>query len=255
MNIFELIFLQPLFNLLVYFYNIVPGNDIGLAIILVTIVLKLVLLPFTLRMLRAQKGLQELQPKLQVLQKKHKGDKEALGRATMELYKREKINPFSSCLPLLIQLPFLFAVFRVFRDGFQPEKLNTLYSFVFNPGSLNTMSFGVNMAEPFILFAVLAGLAQFWQTRMLTHDKQPKVPGAKDEGMAAAMNKQMMYVMPIITVVIGATLPGGLSLYWFVFTLLTVLQQYIIFKPKDKKPNIIEGEVVETSNQVSEKTS
>jgi len=253
MNIFELIFLQPLFNLLVYFYNIVPGNNIGLAIILVTIVLKLILLPFTLRMLHAQKGLQQLQPKLQALQKKHKGDKEALGRATMELYKKEKINPFSSCLPLLIQLPFLFAIFRVFRDGFKPEKLSTLYSFISNPGSLNSISFGINLADPFIPFAILAGLAQFWQTRMLTRDKQPKIPGAKDEGMAAAMNKQMMYVMPIITIVIGATLPGGLALYWFFFTLLTVGQQYLIFKPKNKETNIIEGEIIKTNNQTQNK--
>jgi YidC/Oxa1 family membrane protein insertase len=244
MNIFELIFLQPLFNLLVFFYNIVPGNDMSLAIVLVTIVLKFVLLPFTVRMLKAQKGLQQLQPKLQALQKKHKGDREALGRATMELYKKEKINPFSSCLPLLIQLPFLFAIFRVFRDGFESEKLDTLYSFVSNPGSLNPVSFGINLADPFIPFAVLAGLAQFWQTKMLIQDKQPKIPGAKDEGMATAMNKQMMYFMPIITVIIGATLPGGLSLYWFVFTLLTVLQQYMVFKPKDKNSDIIEGEIV-----------
>lgn len=239
MNIFELIFLQPLFNLLVYFYNNIPGNDIGVAIVLVTIVLKLILFPFTLKMLRAQKALQELQPKMQVLQKKYKGNKEELGKATMELYKKEKVNPFSSCLPLLIQLPFMFAMFRVFREGFKVESLEMLYSFVYNPGVLNHMSLGfINLADPSIPLAVLAGAAQFWQTSMLMSTKQPKVPGAKDEGMAAIMNKQMKYIMPVVTVVIGASLPGGLALYWFLFTLLTVLQQYIAFKKSPQTQNV-----------------
>jgi YidC/Oxa1 family membrane protein insertase len=245
MNIFELIFLQPLFNLLVYFYNNVPGNDIGVAIVLVTIVLKLVLLPFTLKMLRAQKALQDLQPKMQVLQSKHKGNKEALGKATMELYKKEKVNPFSSCLPLLIQLPFMFAVFRMFRNGFDPESLDMLYPFIHNPGILNHISLGfMNLAEPLIPLAVLAGAAQFWQTSMMTSSKQPKVPGAKDEGMTAIMNKQMKYIMPVVTVIIGASLPGGLALYWFLFTLLTVLQQYVAFKKTPQTQNV---EVIDKS--------
>ena len=172
MNIFELIFLQPLFNLLVFFYNIVPGNDIGVAIVLVTIVLKLILLPFTLKMLKAQKALQDLQPKMQALQSKYKNDKESLGRATLELYKKEKVHPLSSCLPLLIQLPFLFAIFRVFRNGFKPETLSLLYPFITNPGSLNHISLGfLNLAEPSIPLAILAGAAQMWQTSMLTSNK------------------------------------------------------------------------------------
>lgn len=244
MNIFEIIFLQPLFNILVFFYNHIPGNDIGIAIVFVTILLKLVLLPFTLKMLRAQKALQDLQPKVQEIQKKYKNDKEALGKATLELYKNEKVNPFSSCLPLLIQMPFLFAIFSVFRDGFKPESLDMLYPFVANPGSINHISLGfINLADPSIPLAVLAGVAQFLQTRMLTHSKQPNSPGAKDENMAAMMNKQMMYIMPAVTIFIGSTLPGGLALYWFLFTMLTVLQQYLIFKkhnnssdPKDTSP-------------------
>jgi YidC/Oxa1 family membrane protein insertase len=233
MNIFELIFLQPLFNLFVYLYNLVPGHDIGIVIVLVTVVLKLILLPFTIKMLKVQKNLKKLQPKMNALQEKYKNNKEALGRAMMELYKKEKINPFSSCLPLVIQLPFLFAIFKVFRDGFKPESLDMLYPFVSNPGYLEPVSMGfINLAEASVPLAVLAGLAQFWQTKMLTQTKQPQVPGAKDENMAAMMNKQLTYIMPAITVIIGSTLPGGLTLYWFIFTLLTVLQQYYVFKTK-----------------------
>jgi len=259
MNIFELIFFQPIFNALIWLHNAIPGHDIGLAIVALTILIKVILAPFSVKMLRSQRALQVLQPKLQELQKKHKGDREALGKATMELYKKEKVNPFSSCLPLLIQLPFLFAVFQVFREGLKEETLAFLYSFVQNPGVINPVSFGlVDLNTPSIPLALLAGAAQFWQTRMLTHKKQPSVPGAKDEGMASMMNKQMMYVLPVVTVVIGASLPGGLTLYWFLFTLLTALQQKFIFSRDDRenksednntaKQKVISGEVISSQS-------
>ncbi len=231
MGIFDAIFYRPLFNLLVFFYDVVPWNDVGLAIVLVTITIKIILLPFSLKTLKAQKALQDLQPKMQELQVRYKDNKEKLAQATMELYRKEKVNPFSSCLPLLIQLPFLFAVFRVFRDGFDTSKLDMVYSFIDRPDALNPVSMGfVDLSEPILALAVLAGIAQFLQTRMLTHNKQPKTDGSQDESMAAAMNKNMMYVMPVVTVIIGASLPGGLTLYWFLFTLLTVVQQYVQFK-------------------------
>jgi len=262
MNFFSLVFFQPIFNTLIYLYNTLPGKDIGFAIIVLTIIIKLVLTPLSIKMLRGQKVLQELQPKLKALQNKYKNNKEELGRATMELYKREKVNPFSSCLPLLIQLPFLFAVFRVFRDGLKPETLEMLYPAVTNPGVINTVSFGfLDLSIPSVSLAVLTGISQFFQTRMLIHKKQPNVVGAKDEGMMSMMNKQMGYVLPGVTILIGISLPGGLTLYWFIFTLLTILQQKIIFrknnnKLEDNKKNhektnkllqntdIIEGEVI-----------
>jgi len=228
-QLFDTALYQPIFNLLIFFYNVF--SDVGVAIVVVTIVIKIILSPFSLKTLKAQKALQQLQPKLQELQKKYKDKKEDLARATMELYKKEKVNPFSSCLPLLIQLPFLFAVFRVFRDGFKVETLELVYTFISRPEVIDPISLGLfNLENRSIPLALMAGAAQFWQTRMLTHNKQPSVPGAKDENMAAMMNKQMMYMMPVITVVIGATFPGGLALYWFVFTLLTALQQYFLFK-------------------------
>src|SRR3989338_3874182 len=117
MNFFTTIFYQPLWNALVWFYNILPGHDIGLAIILLTIVIKIILFPFTLQSLRSQKAMQTLQPKLDALKQQYKDDKEGQAKAMMELYKTEKVSPFSSCLPLLIQLPFLFALYRVLQNG------------------------------------------------------------------------------------------------------------------------------------------
>lgn len=246
-QIFTTIFYQPILNLLIFLYNTVAFNDLGVAIILLTAVIRLVFWPLSRSSIKSQKALQDLQPKIEELKKKYSDDKVALSQATMNIYKDNKVNPFSSCLPLLIQLPFLFAVYQVFRDGLN-SKLELVYSFISRPATINTISLGfLNLAKPNIYLAVLAGLAQFWQAKMMMSSKPAiTTPGSKDESMAAIMNKQMLYFMPAITIFIGLSLPGGLTLYWFVLTLLTALQQLITFRKKTdpKAGQIIEGEIV-----------
>lgn len=237
MGFFNTILYQPLFNLLVWLYNTIPGHDIGLAIFLLTVLIKLVLYPFSLQALKAQKALSELQPKIEELKVKYKDNKEEMSRAMMNLYKENKVNPLSSCLPVLIQLPFLIAVYQVFIKGLSSQGLENLYSFVANPGHINAVSLGfLDLSKPNLILAVLAGAAQFWQAKMMPRPSvPPKEPGAKDEGMASMMNKQMLYFMPAITILIGASLPGGLTFYWFLTTLLTVGQQYLYFKKTKNK--------------------
>ena len=226
--LFQVIFYQPILNLLVFLYNILPGHDIGLAIIITTILIKLLLLPLSKQSIKSQKALQEIQPKIEELKKRHAANKEAQAKALMELYKQEKINPLSSCLPLLIQLPFFWAVFQVFNNGFLAGKsLELVYNFINRPATINPVSFGLlDLSKPNVILAILAGLAQYWQTKMLS-TKRPaiKTEAARDEEMTAIINKQMIYFMPALTVFIGLTFPGGLTLYWLVTTLLTALQQ------------------------------
>lgn len=233
-NIFQTIFYQPVLNLLVFLYNIVPGHDLGIAIILLTAVIKLLLLPLSKQSIKAQKSLQDLQPKINEIKKKYAGKKEEMGKAMMALYKENKVNPFSSCLPLLIQLPFLLAVFRVFQDGFANGSLDLVYSFITRPEAINTISLGfIDLSARNIPIAVLAGAAQYWQAKMMVAKKaEVHTEGSKDEDMMAMMNKQMIYLMPIMTVFIGISFPGGLALYWLVTTVLTGLQQVYIFKQK-----------------------
>ncbi len=243
-HLFTIIFYQPVLNLLVFLYNTIAFQDLGIAIILLTVIIKLVFWPLGRSAIKSQKALQDLQPEIEELKTKYKKDKAGLSKATMELYKNNKVNPFSSCLPLLIQLPFLFAVYQVFRDGLN-SKLDFVYSFIKRPEAINTISFGfLNLATPNIVLALLAGAAQFWQAKMMITDKPVvKTPGSKDEGMAAIMNKQMLYFMPAITVFIGISLPSGLTLYWFILTALTAIQQLLTFKKKNKH-HTIEGEIV-----------
>lgn len=233
-ELFHNVLYVPIFNLLVFFYNILGGVDIGFAIIALTILIKLVLWPFMSKSLKSQKALQELQPKIEELKSTHADNKEALAKAMMELYQTEKVNPLASCLPLLVQLPILIALYQVLLAGFGAETLEQLYSFVANPGEMNHIFFGViDLSVASIYLAILAGYFQFMQTRMLMHRRPPTQvkgkKGAMDENMLASMNKSMLMFMPAITVVIGSTLPAGLTLYWVTVNIVSILQQQFVF--------------------------
>lgn len=236
--LFHVVLYQPLLNLLIALYNVIPGADIGFAIIALTIIVKLALWPLTQSSLKSQKALQEIQPKIEALKAEHGENKDALAKAMMGLYSAEKVNPFSSCLPLLIQLPILIALYRVLSAGLHPESLNDLYSFIPNPGTIHTMFLGfIDLTARNIPLALISGVCQFFQTRMLIARRPPKAlrkkTGAKDEDMLASMNESMMYFMPVMTVVIGASLPGGLTLYWVAVNAFSIFQQKIAFrKPK-----------------------
>jgi len=248
MWLFTTIVYQPILNLLIWLYNVIPGTSIGYAIIALTVLVKLVLYPLTAQQIKQQRALQELQPKMDEIRARLKDDKDAQAKELMELYRKEKVNPAASCLPLLIQLPVFIGLFSALKDGLAAKSLNLLYPFVANPGTLNPIFLGfVDLSKPNYVLAVLAGAIQFvqsWQImrRPAITAKPPAevkdAKGAQDESMAAMMNKQMMYMMPIVTVLIGISLPGGLTLYWLVMSVLTVGQQ-ALFLRKPRAPQAV----------------
>ncbi len=235
---FNVILYQPLLNGLILIYEYFPGHDFGVAIIVLTVLIKLVLYPFGSQGVKSQKALSELQPKIKEIQVKHKGNKEEQTKAMMALYKEKKINPFSGCLPLLIQLPILFALYRVFWNEFQPGQTALLYSFIPDPGLINTFFLGIiDLAKPNLVLAFLAGIFQFFQTKMIS----PKTNGRtkKDSDFSAKMQKQMQYFMPVFTVIILFGLPSAIGLYWVTVTLFTIGQQYLIFKSEKKSEQAV----------------
>src|SRR6056297_1594984 len=137
LELLKVVFYQPIFNLLIFLYNNVPAHDLGIAIILLTIIVRLVFLPLSKKSIQSQKSLQDLQPKIEKLKKEYGNDKEKMGRAMMDLYKEHKVNPFSSCLPLLVQLPFFIAIVEIFRAGLKEESLKLVYPFLETPESIN----------------------------------------------------------------------------------------------------------------------
>lgn len=220
---------RPLLNLLVFFYNIIPGHDIGVVIIILTIFIRLVLAPSFHKSLKSQKAMNDLQPKLNDLREKHKGNKEAEAKAMMELYKEHQVNPFSSCLPLLLQLPILIGLYQVFKSALGGKQIVGLYNFVHLTGTINSYFLHwVNLAQPSWIFGVIAGLAQFWQSKMMVN----KNSSATDPTMRA-MQLQTTYILPLLSVFIALKLPAGLPLYWIVTTLFAVGQQYYIIRKQE----------------------
>ncbi len=245
--LFQHLIFQPILNLLIWLYTVLPGNDMGFAIIVLTLLVKLVLYPFSVAQIKQQRALQALQPKMNEIRTRLKENKEAQAKELMELYKQEKVNPASSCLPLLIQLPIFIGLFEALREGLASRSLNLLYPFVAHPGVINHTLLGIiDLAKPSYVLAILAGAVQFWQSWQMLRSPSPTAApppevkasiGAKDETMAAMMNKQMLYIMPVVTVFIGFSLPGGLALYWLVMSLLTVAQQAVFLRqPQAPKP-------------------
>ncbi len=239
---FHTLIYQPLYNILIAIYNLVPGGDFGVSIIVFTIILRLFLIPVYRKQIESQKKLQEIQPKIKEIQEKYKNDKEKQTRAIMEFYKQNKTNPFTGCLPLIIQFIFLIAIYRILfniaNENFMVRS-EELYFFVNNPGAINHMFLKIiDLTIPSWPLAVAAAAAQFIQSKMLFKKKDDKKKNdSKQADFAEIMNKQMLYLGPALTLFIGLKFAAGLALYWFVSTLFMIVQQWQI----DKKIKKIGG--------------
>lgn len=234
--LFNEIFYKPLFNGLIFLYNIVPNHDMGVSIIILTIFIRLVLWPLTSKGIRSQKALAAIQPKIEELKKKFKDNKEAQAKALMALYSENKINPLAGILPLLIQIPIIFALWRVFLNSADYD-FSLLYSFVDAPDAIQTVFLGLfDLTKRSVLLAVIAGALQYFQTKMIMPSFAKATEGkpADTVNFSQIMSKQMLYFGPIISVVIFWTLPAALPLYWIIVTLATMLQQYLTNKDYGK---------------------
>ncbi len=226
--LFNEIFYKPLFNFLFILYKTVAFYDLGIAIIVLTILIRIALYPLTKKMIESQKNIAALQPMIKVIQEKYRNNKEEQNKEILKLYQEKKINPAGGCLPLLIQIPILMALYKVFASFIDSNNLSAIYSFVGRPENLNTYFLGlVDLSKPNIYLALLAGVSQFIQSKIanISNSKQ----GALNQ-MAAAMNKQMLYFMPFITILIAMKFAGGLALYWTIFNIVYIIQQLMLNK-------------------------
>jgi len=250
--IFHGLIYQPLYNILVFLYDFLPGGDFGVAIIAVTLLIKFALLPLSKKQIKSQKKMQEIQPELKKIQQKYKNNKEKQTKEVMKFYKKNKANPFSGCLPMIFQIVFLIAIYRVIiniSNAGLTVNQGDLYSFVKNPGNINNWFLRIiDLSKPSIVIAVLAAGAQFWQTKMmlLKNNEKNKLKNGehkdkkkeKDDGkpdFAQIMNKQMVVLGPMMTLFIGVKFAAGLAIYWLVSTLFAVFQQIYIFGKEDEK--------------------
>lgn len=247
---FRTAFYRPLLNAMVWIVSVIPFHDLGFATIILTILIRLVLLVPSQRALVSQRKMQQLQPKLDALKKTHAGNQEKIAQETMKLWKENGVNPFGSCLPLLIQFPFLIAVYYVVQSGLNPDNAYQLYGTLqnFDFNSMNTMFLGIldlTKINLFVLPIIVGGL-QFIQLKLsFAHKakkdaatkhheghplqkKEESAPAVTDE--IAAANKSMVYIMPVMIALFAATTPAGVGLYWAISTLFGIGQQLVVNK-------------------------
>ena len=180
-------------------------GNFGVSIIIVTILIKIMLLPLTLKQDKSMKEMKKLQPEIEKIKEKYANDKQMLNIKTMELYKEHKVNPLGGCLPLLLQLPILFALFGVLRNGIIPKDSSFLW-------------LKLSVPDQFYILPVLNGAVSFLQQKLMgSADSNPQM-------------KNMMYVFPIMMIFISYRMPSGLQVYWLTSSILAVVQQYFIMK-------------------------
>lgn len=216
---FHTFFYEPLYNLLVIVLTYTPLHDIGTAIVIVTLIVKFVLLPLNLSSLRTQYMMKKVEGEMKKIKELQKKDPQAASKQMIELYKKEKINPFASLFAMILQIPIFFALYFVFSKGLASDA-ESLYSFVTFPETLHTLAFGIfDVTEKSFVVAGLAGLSSYFlarrQTEGMVAKKDPKDESFQDQFMKS-MKIQLLYVLPIIIAVSGAFLPSALALYWFV---------------------------------------
>lgn len=224
---FFAILYQPLVNALIFLYNTVALQDLGLAIIFLTILIRVILFPFFHKSARQQTMMQKLQPQLKAIQKEHKDDRVKQTEAMMALYREHQVNPFSGILFLLIQIPVLITLYHIFLSSLTTEAFSAaLYSFVQVPTSFDTSFLGlINLDSRSILMVAAAAIAQFFQGRLAIPKRaDPKAALSTQEQMA----RNMMYVGPVLTIVIFFNFPAAISLYWLVSSIFSVIQQLVI---------------------------
>jgi YidC/Oxa1 family membrane protein insertase len=216
---FNSLIYKPLLGFLVFIYNILPYQDFGLAVIVLTIIVRLLLLPSSIHALKAQKSLSALQPEIEKIQERYKQDKEKQAKEVFALYQKHKVNPFGSILSLFIQIPVLLGIYRVFLNGFQN------YNYIF---------LGVfDLSKPNLYLAVLVAISQFVQSKTMFGSQDTAMAG-KNKEFQRIFQKQMIYFLPLFTFFILLKLPSVIALYFLVSNIFTIFQQYFILKDEKK---------------------
>jgi len=224
---------QPILNLLTWLYQ-VGGNNLGLAIILLTILIRGIMIPFILPSLKSAAKMSKLKPELDAIKAKYGKDQKAISEATLKLYKEHGINPTAGCLPYIVQFVILIALYQVFVHSLGAGQLNGI--------DINTNFWLWDLKEKDKTYAlpILSGVLQLLTSLAILPAVENDPAGRKElkkeakediAEMAQSMQQQMVYMMPIMTTVFALQFPSGLALYWVVTTAFSFVQQIIVSGP------------------------
>ncbi|HJN62869.1 MAG TPA: YidC/Oxa1 family membrane protein insertase [Candidatus Paceibacterota bacterium] len=241
-SLFNTTFYNPLYNGIILLLNLLPWIDLGLAIILFTLIVKLILFPLSQKSIRTQARIKSIEPQIKAIKEKYK-DKREQATKTMELYKTEKINPFSGLFLILLQIPIIFALYFIFlRAGFPEVNTEILYSFVKIPEQINTVFLGfIDISQKSFLLALVAGITQFFQAR-LSSPNLPQQQNDKNErslasDFAKSMSLQMRYVFPVIIFFIAWNISAAIALYLATSNIFMIGQELYVKKDVETEKN------------------
>ncbi len=235
-SIWHFFFFDPIYNSLVFFVDMVPHGDVGLAIIFTVILVKVVLLPLSLKAARTQLIMRDIEPKLQEIKEKYKDKREEVALKTMQLFKESNVNPFSSILPLFIQIPIVIALYLAVNNGggVPLPDINTalLYSFIPSPEQTSMFFLGMlDIAQKSLPLAILAGVTQFIHSHLSLPKPLPrdttKEPSFKDD-FARSMQLQMRYVMPVLIFFVAYSISAAIAIYFTVSNIMAIGQEYVV---------------------------
>ncbi len=221
---------QPILNSLLWLYS-VTGQNLGVAIILLTLIVRVVLIPFTLPQLKSAKKLAALKPELDSLKKKHGHDAKVFQQKQMEFYKTHNVNPAAGCLPFIAQFVVLIALYQVF--------MNTLGGNGMGEVNAQFLIWDLKSKDITFILPVLAGVLQFIMSLAILPavenepEKRKGTPEQKEDvaEMATTMQRQMIFMMPIMTIIFSIQFPSGLALYWVITTAFSLIQQLQVSGP------------------------
>lgn len=206
---------------MVFLHGLIPGGDLGITIIVLTAIIRSLFIPLSIKTLKSQKSLKDIAPQVEEIKVKYKNDATAQSSAVLKLYKDNKINPLAGCLPLLIQLPILIALYQVFIKGISDKSLELLYSFISRPDIINQTFLGLfDITQSSHLLTLIAGGLQFIQSKQSLSLQADKNTNKE----MAAFSRQMLYFFPIMIIIIGWNLPAGLVLYWVTTTIFSIFE-------------------------------
>lgn len=236
--IWHTFFFDPVYNGLIFFIDVIPGGDVGLAIIAIVVVVKTILLPLSIKAAKTQRVMREIEPKLREIKETHKDNREAQALAMMTVYREAGMNPFASLFLIFLQIPIIIALyFAVYSGGgikLPDINVDLLYAFVNNPSVVNMNFLGmVDITGKSVFLALLAGVTQYYQVKVSLPEMPPrdpnKAPDMKEEFMRN-MHLQMRYVMPVIIFFVSYIISAAIALYFFVSNIVAILQELYVRK-------------------------
>jgi YidC/Oxa1 family membrane protein insertase len=237
-SIWHTFFFDPVYNTLVFFVGVIPGGDVGLAIIATVLLVKTVLLPLSIKAVKTQKVMREIEPKLKEIRTKYKDNRQEQAEAMMAVYRDAGMNPLASFFLLLIQIPIVIALYFSVSTGggvALPE-INTalLYSFIAEPMTVTMNFLGMlDISERSLLLAIAAGVTQYIHINFTMPKLPPRDPDAvpdMKEDLMRNMQTQMRYVMPVIITIAAYVISASIALYFLVSNLTMIAQEFYVKK-------------------------